>query len=93
MAEDRFNFDHLIALLHSRSGKLILVFAGFVVIQLLCAAVYYLLYRRSRYNFTFNADILESQSDTIKAATETNLTRLHAAQDALNELRDRKSVV
>ncbi len=73
-------------LIRARNGKLIATFIAFVLIQLLFAALYFWLYKRRRDNFRFNADILSSQSTTVRTASERSLIRLKGAILALHEL-------
>jgi hypothetical protein len=73
--------------LHDRIGKLILVFASFVLLQLLFAGVYFWLYRVRWSNFSFNADILRDQTTMTSERTAAQFELLQRAAAVLDELR------
>jgi len=72
--------------LYTRTAGLVLTFFAFVLIQIVFGAFYYWLFRRNQNNFTFNADILKSQTDLVRAETDAKVAALAQAKDVLAEL-------
>jgi hypothetical protein len=69
----------LISALHTRDGRLVLVFIIFVAIQFLFAWLYFWLYRKNRRNFSFNSEILKQQSAVTREHDEREVPRLETA--------------
>jgi hypothetical protein len=65
---------------------LVIVFATFVVLQILFAEVYWRLYKHNRNNFLFNCDILKSQKAAIRCSSERELASLRGRFAILEEL-------
>jgi hypothetical protein len=69
-----------------RTGKLIAIFGGFVILQFVFGRVYYALYRHRRGNFSFNSDILRSQAIQVEADARDNSLAIEVLQEALQQL-------
>jgi ion channel/uncharacterized protein DUF1345 len=73
-------------LVHTRTGRLVSTFCLFILVQLIFASVYYLLYKRRRDYFAFNADILRTQSTTFKHELAKLREAIAALREAIEEL-------
>src|SRR5438552_14801716 len=71
---------------HTRNGHLIETFLFFVGLQLIFAAIYFMIYRLNRANFAFNTDILRKQSESRQILLNQTANRLRQARDAIVEL-------
>ena len=73
-------------LLHDRTGKLLATFLSFVLVQLVFGAIYFRLFHHHRGNFTFNADILRTQSSVVGVQTKEKIITLRQVQSIITEL-------
>ncbi len=71
---------------HTRNGRLIETFLVFVGLQLVFAAIYFMVYRRNRAHFAFNIDIVRKQSESRQALFDQTVNRLQQAHYAIIEL-------
>lgn len=71
---------------HTRDGRLIETFLLFVGLQLIFAAIYFMIYRLNRTNFAFNTDIIRKQSESRQVLLDQTANRLRRAHDAIIDL-------
>src|SRR4051812_24607317 len=78
--------NFVVSILPSRNARLIATFAGFVLVQVLFAGIYFSLYRHRRGHFSFNSDILRAQAGQVAAQAANNESCIQVLQEALQEL-------